>query len=139
MAGTKNAPVLSFGNHRFHIRHPTFVSPGFETVRHCAVFWAVLLVRPSTDDFKIHFNNIPTCIPCSSKLPPLSGVPVQTSQYSPCCAIMLKLKLKLKLKLYYDRQSVGQSVLVSGAHLGPTTNFSLSLKFSLHSCGFVIL
>jgi hypothetical protein len=33
--------------------------------------------------------------------------------------------------LYYDRQSVGQSVLVSGTHLGPATNFSFSLKFSL--------
>jgi hypothetical protein len=31
---------------------------------------------------------------------------------------------KSKSKLYYDRQSVGQSVLVSGAHLGPATNFS---------------
>jgi hypothetical protein len=39
----------------------------------------------------------------------------------------------------YDRQSVGQSVLVSGALLGPTTNFSFSLKFPLDSCGFVIL
>jgi hypothetical protein len=29
-----------------------------------------------------------------------------------------------KSKLYYDRQSVGQSVLVSGTHLGPATNFS---------------
>jgi hypothetical protein len=37
----------------------------------------------------------------------------------------------LKLKLNYDRQSVGQSVLVSGTHLGRATNFSLSLKFSL--------
>jgi hypothetical protein len=48
-------------------------------------------------------------------------------------------KLKLKLKLIYDLQSVGQSVLVSGTHLGPATNFSFSLKFSLNSCGFVIL
>jgi hypothetical protein len=47
------------------------------------------------------------------------------------------LKLKLKLKLIYDRQSVGQSVLVSGAHLGPVTNFPFSLKFPLDSCGFV--
>jgi hypothetical protein len=39
--------------------------------------------------------------------------------------------------LIYDRQSVGQSVLVSGTHLGPATNFSFSLKFSLDSCGFV--
>jgi hypothetical protein len=45
----------------------------------------------------------------------------------------------LKLKLNYDRQSVGESVLVLGTHLGPATNFSFSLKFSLDSCGFVIL
>jgi hypothetical protein len=44
-----------------------------------------------------------------------------------------------KLKLIYDRHSVGQSVLVSGAHLGHTTNFSFSLKFSLDNCVFVIL
>jgi hypothetical protein len=34
---------------------------------------------------------------------------------------------KSKSKLHYDRQSVGQSVLVSGTHLGLATNFSLSL------------
>jgi hypothetical protein len=34
--------------------------------------------------------------------------------------------LKLKLQLTDDRQSVGQSVLVSGAHLGPVSNFSLA-------------
>jgi hypothetical protein len=45
----------------------------------------------------------------------------------------------LKLKLIYDRQSVGQSALVSGTHQGPVTNFSFSLKFPLDSCGFVIL
>jgi hypothetical protein len=49
------------------------------------------------------------------------------------------MKLNLKLKLIYDRQSVGQSVLVSDAHLGPVTDFYLSLKFSLDSCGLVIL
>jgi hypothetical protein len=48
-------------------------------------------------------------------------------------------QLKLKLKLIYDRQSVGQSVLVSGAHLGPVTNFSFSLKFLSDSCVFFIL
>jgi hypothetical protein len=32
----------------------------------------------------------------------------------------------LKLKLIYDRQSVGQSVLVPGSHLGPMTIFLLS-------------
>jgi hypothetical protein len=36
-----------------------------------------------------------------------------------------------KSKSHYDRQSVGQSVLVSGAHLGPVTNFSIFLRFSL--------
>jgi hypothetical protein len=46
---------------------------------------------------------------------------------------------QLKLKLIYDRQSVGQSVLVSGAHVGPVTNFSFAMKFPLDSCGFGIL
>jgi hypothetical protein len=36
----------------------------------------------------------------------------------------------LELMLIYDRQSVGQSVLVSGAHQGPVTTFSFSLKFT---------
>jgi hypothetical protein len=43
-----------------------------------------------------------------------------------------------RLKLIYDRQSVDQSVLVPGTYLGLVTNFSLSLKCSLDSCGFVI-
>jgi hypothetical protein len=46
---------------------------------------------------------------------------------------------KKKKKLIYDRQSVGQSVLVSGAHLGPVTNFSFAMKFPVDSWGFVIL
>jgi hypothetical protein len=54
-------------------------------------------------------------------------------------SLKLKLKLKLQLQLIYDRQSVGQCVLVSGAHLGLTTNFSFSLKFPSDSCGIVIL
>jgi hypothetical protein len=37
---------------------------------------------------------------------------------------------KPKSKSHYERQSVGQSVLVSGAHLGPATNFSFSLSFT---------
>jgi hypothetical protein len=44
-----------------------------------------------------------------------------------------------KFKLIYDRQSVGQSVLVSGPHQGLATNFSFSLKSPSESCGFVIL
>jgi hypothetical protein len=50
--------------------------------------------------------------------------------------VLWKLK---KLKLNYDQQSVGQSVLVLDTHLGSATNFSFSFKFSLDSCGFVIL
>jgi hypothetical protein len=44
--------------------------------------------------------------------------------------------LHLKLKLNYDRQSVGQSVLGSGTHLGPATIFSVFNNF-LGSYGFV--
>jgi hypothetical protein len=49
-----------------------------------------------------------------------------------------KINLKLNLKLICDRQSVGQSILVSGAYLEPATNFSFSSKFLLDSCGFII-
>jgi hypothetical protein len=52
-----------------------------------------------------------------------------------------KLKLKLKLKLIYDRQSVGQSVLVSGARpSGTSDQIVLLLKISfrqLRLCYFV--
>jgi hypothetical protein len=47
--------------------------------------------------------------------------------------------LQLQLQLIYDRQSVGQSVLVSGTHLGPVTNLSFSSKFPLDICVCVIL
>jgi hypothetical protein len=46
---------------------------------------------------------------------------------------------KSKSKSHYGRQSVGQSILVSGAHLGPATNFSFSLRFSFRQLQFVIL
>jgi hypothetical protein len=49
-----------------------------------------------------------------------------------------QVKVKVTLRPT-DRQSVGQSVLMSGAHLVPETNFSFSLRFSLDSCWFVIL
>jgi hypothetical protein len=43
-----------------------------------------------------------------------------------------------KSNLYYDRQSVLQSVLVSCTHLGRATNFSHSrFDYFLDSCGFV--
>jgi hypothetical protein len=40
---------------------------------------------------------------------------------------LLIIMSKSKPKLYYDWLSVGQSVLVSGTHMGPAANFSLSL------------
>jgi hypothetical protein len=54
-------------------------------------------------------------------------------------AYALGLNQKAKVKVILDRWSVGQSVLVSGIHLGPATNFSFSLRFSLDSSRFVIL
>jgi hypothetical protein len=70
-----------------------------------------------------------------------SGAPCQNSCYVSTAIRhgILSPISNLQLQLIYDRQSVGQSVLVSGAHLGPVTNFSFSLKFPLDSCGFVIL
>jgi hypothetical protein len=53
--------------------------------------------------------------------------------------VIATLIFQLQLQLIYDRQSVGQPVLVSGAHLGPVTNFSFSLKFLLDSYGLLIL
>jgi hypothetical protein len=52
------------------------------------------------------------------------------------CALIVPIKLKLKL--IYDRQSVGQSVLVSGTHVGSATNFSFSLKFPLDNYVFIL-
>jgi hypothetical protein len=49
-------------------------------------------------------------------------------------------EFKMKLKLIYDRQSVGQSVLVPGTHLEPVTNFFSLLKIffrQLQVCYFV--
>jgi hypothetical protein len=67
---------------------------------------------------------------------------VRTSQgihYVSAVKLQLINAVYCELKLIYDGQSVGQSVLVSGAHLGPVINFSFSLKFPLDSCVFVIL
>jgi hypothetical protein len=41
--------------------------------------------------------------------------------------VSLQIANKLGKRIYYDRHSVGQSVLVSGTHLAPATNFSHSL------------
>jgi hypothetical protein len=47
--------------------------------------------------------------------------------------------LKLKLKLIYDRQSVGQSVLVLGDHLGPVTNSFFLLEISFRQLRVCLL
>jgi hypothetical protein len=44
--------------------------------------------------------------------------------------------LYIKFKLYYDRRSVGQSVLVSGTPFGPATNFSSFLELVLDGFWF---
>jgi hypothetical protein len=49
-------------------------------------------------------------------------------------------QLKLKLKLIYNQQSVGQSVLVSGTHLGPRDQFFFLLEIVLRQlrlCYFI--
>jgi hypothetical protein len=51
----------------------------------------------------------------------------------------LLFKSKSKSKSHYDRQSVGQAVLASCAHLGPATNFSFPLSFSFRQLRFGIL
>jgi hypothetical protein len=69
-------------------------------------------------------------------------IPLQLSSDAPndrANQLLGEKKVETKLKLIYDRQLVGQSVLVPGTHLEPATNFSFFLIFSLDSCGFVIL
>jgi hypothetical protein len=46
---------------------------------------------------------------------------------------------EVDVEVNFDRQSIGQFVLMSGAHLEPVTNFSFSLKFPSDSYVFVIL
>jgi hypothetical protein len=45
----------------------------------------------------------------------------------------------LKVQMCYIFNTITLMTLVSGAHLGPATNFSFFLKFPLDSSGFVIL
>jgi hypothetical protein len=59
----------------------------------------------------------------------------------PAVAITLTIValLKSKSKLYYDRRSVGQSVLLSGTHLGPVTKLSIFIQLKVCSCGALSL
>jgi hypothetical protein len=63
--------------------------------------------------------------------------------YAVCCMLSRNksslVMSKSKSKSCYDRRTIGQFVLVSGHHLGSVTNCCFSLKFSLGSCGFVIM
>jgi hypothetical protein len=61
------------------------------------------------------------------------------SYYSQGNGGVIVTRLKSKSYSHYDRQSVGQSVLVSRAHLGLATNFSFSFRFSFRQLRFVIL
>jgi hypothetical protein len=61
----------------------------------------------------------------------LAGVRCRYSKPPPQGDGHTSTKSKSKWKSHYDRQSVGQSVMVSGAHLGPATNFSFSSNFLL--------
>jgi hypothetical protein len=65
------------------------------------------------------------------------STPLQASVFSSYLLnVLLQLANKNGIKKNYDRQSVGQSVLVSGAHMGPVNNFSFAMKFPVDSCGF---
>jgi hypothetical protein len=50
--------------------------------------------------------------------------PIHSTQPLRLYVLDRQVKSKSKLYEYYDRQSAGQSILVSGTHLGPATNFS---------------
>jgi hypothetical protein len=92
--------------------------------------WTGGLVDPKTglDDMeKWKFLTLPG-LKLQPLGPPVGNQPLYRLRYHGSCAVS---------ELIYDRQSVGQSVLVSGAHLGPVTNFSFSLKFLIDIYGFV--
>jgi hypothetical protein len=62
---------------------------------------------------------------CLSVYPPVNFW-LTESWINLCVTLYILWQLSPKSKLYYDRRSVGQSVLVSGTHLGHSTNFSPS-------------
>jgi hypothetical protein len=76
----------------------------------------------------IHYRLIWDCVPSSLPL---------TSRRDYGRGILSRLRtVQVEVKL---RPTVGRPVRLGvGAHLGPVTNFSFSLKFSLDSCTFVI-
>jgi hypothetical protein len=91
-----------------------------------AVFVQLIFIAPT--DLLLLIFNYSTSLILKKKIT-WSGL-----KWSPYC-VPMRLS-----KSHYDRQSVGQSVLVSGAHLGHATNFSFSLKFPfrhLRVCYFV--
>jgi hypothetical protein len=68
----------------------------------------------------------------SSRFPNSPWPQPPVSQFS-----QLQLSTDSMSKLYYDRRSVGQSVLVSGSHLGPVINLpllSLIIFWQLRDC-----
>jgi hypothetical protein len=121
-----------------HLRVCYFVAPSLTRGRVCNIlyncFWALpeqLLLGRSPAELTTIF----CCLSWDSSN--LEGqIPVFISPRNSGGDILTRLHMGLfwrllKLKLIYDRQSVGQSVLVSGTHLGPVTNFSFSPGFEV--------
>jgi hypothetical protein len=80
------------------------------------------------------------CLLRRSFITSISTLSLRPGHYEFCAPLITN---KSKSELSYDRQSVGQSVLVSGHHLGRATNFSflfpLKLSFdNLKVCYYVV-
>jgi hypothetical protein len=94
------------------------------------VFWYRLLTAGVT--FFSGFPNYPRASPTVT-------LDYPTQQPNPDNSRILCTDIKSKPKLYYERRSVDQSVLVSGTHLGPTTNFSRSLFNYLYTVAGLLM
>jgi hypothetical protein len=79
-----------------------------------AIVYCLIWDSPNLED------QVPVCISPRNRVAQL---------YPPALGCNSLSKSKSKSKSHYDRQSVGQTVMVSGAHLGPATNFSFSSRF----------
>jgi hypothetical protein len=78
-------------------------------------------------------------IPDGCLTPGQTGLLPVSRKLTSTSTLLRRIIAKSKSKSHYERKSVGQSVLVSGAHLGPATNFSISLRFYFRQLLFVIL
>jgi hypothetical protein len=155
MTDCQSVSVLVSGT---HLRPSTKFSPHFfNYFRHLRICWCgtTSLTRGSVFSFQLLLGTASTvCLWSESHgtqgqillsqfwdFPNLEGqVPECISPRNRVVHLpRLWVLIPFKSKSHYDRQSVGQSVLVSGAHLGPATNFSFSLRFSFRQLRLVIL